>query len=162
MGYAVGLSPLLVLVSVTGIGILLGAFYVLLAIPIAALLATLVDVIVRNTRPPRSVLDERAGERQCRLPRPARRGRAARYALRQRPNTRPPEREAEPEGADGERADRDRLARRREPLPASECLLLLGRQLLAAPLLAQRAAGPEAEVEVVEDFGVLVGHFRNL
>ena len=39
----------------------------------------------------------------------------------------------------------------REPLPAAERLLLLGRQLLAAALLAHRAAGAEAEVEVVED-----------
>jgi len=48
---AVGLSPLVVLVSVTAIGILFGGFYVLLAIPIAATLATLVDVIVRDVDP---------------------------------------------------------------------------------------------------------------
>jgi len=51
MGHAVGLSPLLVLVSVTAIGIMLGAFYVLLAIPIAAVVATLVDVILRDRDP---------------------------------------------------------------------------------------------------------------
>lgn len=51
LGHAVGLTPLIVLVSVTGIGILLGAFYVLLAIPIAAVLATLVDVVVRDRDP---------------------------------------------------------------------------------------------------------------
>jgi predicted PurR-regulated permease PerM len=51
MGHAVGLSPLLVLVSVTAIGFLLGAFYVLLAIPIAAVVATLVDVILRDRDP---------------------------------------------------------------------------------------------------------------
>ena len=51
LGRAVGLSPLLVLVSVTTIGILLGGFYVLLAIPLAAVLATLVDVILRGTDP---------------------------------------------------------------------------------------------------------------
>jgi predicted PurR-regulated permease PerM len=51
LGHAVGLSPLLVLVSVTSIGILLGAFYVLLAIPITAVLATLVDVVVRDVDP---------------------------------------------------------------------------------------------------------------
>ncbi len=51
MGHAVGLSPLLVLVSVTTIGILLGAFWVLLAIPIASVAATLVDVIVRDVDP---------------------------------------------------------------------------------------------------------------
>jgi predicted PurR-regulated permease PerM len=51
MGHAVGLSPLVVLVSVTVVGILLGAVWVLLAIPIAAVLATFVDVIVRNRDP---------------------------------------------------------------------------------------------------------------
>jgi predicted PurR-regulated permease PerM len=51
LGHAVGLSPLLVLVSVTAIGLLLGAFYVLVAVPIAAVLATLVDVIVLNKNP---------------------------------------------------------------------------------------------------------------
>ena len=51
LGHAVGLSPLVVLVSVTTIGILLGGFYVLLAIPIAAVLATLVDVILRDFDP---------------------------------------------------------------------------------------------------------------
>jgi predicted PurR-regulated permease PerM len=48
MGHAVGLSPMLVLISVTAIGLLLGGFYVLLAIPFIAVLATLVDVIVRD------------------------------------------------------------------------------------------------------------------
>jgi predicted PurR-regulated permease PerM len=51
LGHAVGLSPLVVLISVTSIGILLGGFYVLLAIPIAAVCATLVDVIVRDVDP---------------------------------------------------------------------------------------------------------------
>lgn len=51
LGHAVGLSPLVVLVSVTSIGILLGGFYVLLAIPIAAVAATLVDVVVRDQDP---------------------------------------------------------------------------------------------------------------
>jgi predicted PurR-regulated permease PerM len=51
LGHAVGLSPLVVLVSVTAIGILLGPFYVLLAIPIAAVLATLLDVVVHNREP---------------------------------------------------------------------------------------------------------------
>jgi predicted PurR-regulated permease PerM len=51
LGHATGLSPLVVLFSVTGIGILLGGFYVLLAIPIAAVLATLVDVVVRDVDP---------------------------------------------------------------------------------------------------------------
>lgn len=51
LGHAVGLSPLVVLVSVTSIGLLLGGFYVLLAIPIAAVIATLVDVVVRDQDP---------------------------------------------------------------------------------------------------------------
>ncbi|HZT15553.1 MAG TPA: AI-2E family transporter [Gaiellaceae bacterium] len=51
LGRAVGLSPLFVLVSVTATGLLLGGFYVLLAIPIASLIATLTDVIVRGVDP---------------------------------------------------------------------------------------------------------------
>ena len=51
LGHAVGLSPLVVLVSVTAIGLLLGGVYVLLAVPIAAVLVTLVDVIVRGKEP---------------------------------------------------------------------------------------------------------------
>ena len=51
LGHAVGLSPLVVLISVPAIGILLGGFYVLLAIPIAAVLATLLDVVVRGVEP---------------------------------------------------------------------------------------------------------------
>jgi len=51
LGHAVGLSPLVVLVSVTAIGLLLGGIYVLLAVPIAAVLVTLVDVIVRDKDP---------------------------------------------------------------------------------------------------------------
>ena len=51
LGEAVGLSPLLVLVSVTAIGILFGGFAVVLAVPIAAVLVTLVDVVVRDKDP---------------------------------------------------------------------------------------------------------------
>ncbi|MDP8911470.1 MAG: AI-2E family transporter [Actinomycetota bacterium] len=51
LGEAVGLSPLLVLVSVTSVAILFGAFAVILAVPIAALVATLVDVILLNKNP---------------------------------------------------------------------------------------------------------------
>jgi predicted PurR-regulated permease PerM len=51
LGHATGLSPLVVLFSVTAVGILFGGFYVLLAIPIAAVLATLVDVVVRDVDP---------------------------------------------------------------------------------------------------------------
>jgi predicted PurR-regulated permease PerM len=51
MGHAVGLSPLVVLVSVVAVGYLLGAVYVLIAIPIASVVATLVDVVVRGRDP---------------------------------------------------------------------------------------------------------------
>jgi predicted PurR-regulated permease PerM len=51
LGDAVGLSPLLVLTSVTGVALLFGEFAVLLAIPIAAVLATLVDVVVLEKDP---------------------------------------------------------------------------------------------------------------
>ncbi|HET9115680.1 MAG TPA: AI-2E family transporter [Gaiellaceae bacterium] len=51
MGHAVGLSPLVVLVSVVTIGYLLGAIYVLIAIPIASIVATLVDVIIHDRDP---------------------------------------------------------------------------------------------------------------
>jgi predicted PurR-regulated permease PerM len=51
LGEAVGLSPLLVLTSVTGVALLFGEFAVLLAIPIAAVLATLVDVILLDKDP---------------------------------------------------------------------------------------------------------------
>jgi predicted PurR-regulated permease PerM len=51
MGHVTGLSPLLVLVSVAGIGLLFGGFYVLMATPLVALIATLVDVIVRDRDP---------------------------------------------------------------------------------------------------------------
>jgi predicted PurR-regulated permease PerM len=51
LGDAVGLSPLLVLVSVAAVAFLFGEFTVLLAIPLAAVIATLVDVIVLNKNP---------------------------------------------------------------------------------------------------------------
>ena len=51
LGKAVGLSPLLVLVSVTSVGILFGGFAVVLAVPIVAVLVTLVDVILREKNP---------------------------------------------------------------------------------------------------------------
>jgi predicted PurR-regulated permease PerM len=51
LGHAVGLSPLVVLVTVTSVGLLLGGPYVLLATPAAAILATLVDVLVLNKNP---------------------------------------------------------------------------------------------------------------
>jgi predicted PurR-regulated permease PerM len=51
LGEAVGLSPLLVLVSVTAVGILFGGFAVVLAVPLVAVLVTLLDVIVRDVDP---------------------------------------------------------------------------------------------------------------
>jgi predicted PurR-regulated permease PerM len=51
LGHAVGLSPLVVLVTVTSVGLLFGGFYVLLATPLAAVLATLLDVIVLDKDP---------------------------------------------------------------------------------------------------------------
>ena len=51
LGDAVGLTPLIVLVSVTSVGILFGGFAVILAIPLAAAASTLVDVVVRNRDP---------------------------------------------------------------------------------------------------------------
>src|SRR5919108_859137 len=51
LGGAVGLTPLTVLVSVSAVAILFGGFAVLLAIPFAAVLATLVEVIVLDKDP---------------------------------------------------------------------------------------------------------------
>ena len=51
LGGAVGLPPLVVLISVSVVGILLGSFYVLLSVPIAALVVTVVDVVVRGVDP---------------------------------------------------------------------------------------------------------------
>ena len=51
LGEAVGLSPLVVLVSVSASALLFGEVAVLLAIPLAAVLSTLVDVIVLNKDP---------------------------------------------------------------------------------------------------------------
>ena len=51
LGDAVGLSPLLVLVSVTATALLFGGFAVLLAIPLAAVAATLVSVVVLEKDP---------------------------------------------------------------------------------------------------------------
>jgi predicted PurR-regulated permease PerM len=51
MGHAVGLSPLVVLVSVVSVGYLLGAIYVLIAIPIASVAATVIDVVIHDRDP---------------------------------------------------------------------------------------------------------------
>jgi len=51
MGSAVGMSPLVVLFSASAVVFLFGGFAVLLAVPIAAVLVTLVDVVVRDKNP---------------------------------------------------------------------------------------------------------------
>jgi predicted PurR-regulated permease PerM len=51
LGDAVGLSPLLVLVSVTAVGILFSGWAVLFAVPLAAILVTIFDVIFRDVDP---------------------------------------------------------------------------------------------------------------
>ena len=52
MGQSVGLSPLVTLVSVSVVGILFGAFAVILAIPATSAVATLIDVLVLDHEPP--------------------------------------------------------------------------------------------------------------
>jgi predicted PurR-regulated permease PerM len=51
LGEAVGLSPLLVLVSVTAVGILFGGFAVVLAVPLVAVIVTVLDVTLRDVDP---------------------------------------------------------------------------------------------------------------
>jgi predicted PurR-regulated permease PerM len=51
LGHAVGLTPLVVLVGVSAVGLLFGAAYVPLATPFIAFIATLLDVIVRGRDP---------------------------------------------------------------------------------------------------------------
>jgi predicted PurR-regulated permease PerM len=51
LGEAVGLSPLLVLFSISAVALLFGEFAVLLAVPIAAVVATLIDVVVLRKDP---------------------------------------------------------------------------------------------------------------
>jgi len=51
LGGAVGLSPLLVLVSVASVSVLLGPFYVLIATPLTAVVATIVQVTLLGMNP---------------------------------------------------------------------------------------------------------------
>jgi predicted PurR-regulated permease PerM len=51
LGGATGLSPLLVLVSVTSSAVLFGGFAVMLAVPFAALVATIIEVAVLDRDP---------------------------------------------------------------------------------------------------------------
>src|SRR5262249_13216391 len=52
MGGSVGLSPLITLVTVAVVGLLFGAFAVILAIPAVSAAATLIDVLVLGHEPP--------------------------------------------------------------------------------------------------------------
>jgi predicted PurR-regulated permease PerM len=51
LGHSVGLSPLVVLVSVTLVGVVFGGFAVIIAVPLASVVVTLIDVIVRDKDP---------------------------------------------------------------------------------------------------------------
>jgi predicted PurR-regulated permease PerM len=51
LGHSVGLSPLVVLVAVTTVGLVLGGFAVILAVPIASILVTLIDIVLRDKDP---------------------------------------------------------------------------------------------------------------
>jgi len=61
MGHSVGLSPLVTLVSVVVVGILFGAFAVILAIPATSAVATLIDVFVLDREPPTAPVRQRRG-----------------------------------------------------------------------------------------------------
>jgi predicted PurR-regulated permease PerM len=50
-GHAVGLSPLIVLITVSAVSILFGPFYVMLSVPLAAVTATLIEVLLLNRNP---------------------------------------------------------------------------------------------------------------
>ena len=50
-GEATGMSPLVVLISASAVVILFGGFAVLLAVPLAAVVVTLIDVVVRDQDP---------------------------------------------------------------------------------------------------------------
>ncbi|HEU4971324.1 MAG TPA: AI-2E family transporter, partial [Gaiellaceae bacterium] len=51
LGHSVGLSPLVVLVSVTLVGVVFGGFAVILAVPLASIIVTLFDIVVRDKDP---------------------------------------------------------------------------------------------------------------
>ena len=61
MGHSVGLSPLVTLVSVVVVGILFGAFAVVLAIPVTSAVATLIDVLVLDHEAPTEPVKQRRG-----------------------------------------------------------------------------------------------------
>src|SRR5215467_594785 len=64
MGRSVGLSPLVTLVTVSVVGLLFGAFAVILAIPAASAAETLVDVLVFGHDPPTPPPPRRFGARR--------------------------------------------------------------------------------------------------
>jgi hypothetical protein len=74
----------------------------------------------------------------------------------------PADGEAETKRSERERADGDGLAPPRQPAPAADRLLFLRRERLSAALLANGAAGPEAEIDVVEELRRLVGHVSSV
>lgn len=57
MGHSVGFSPLVTLTTVSVVGLLFGAFAVILAIPITSAVATLIDVFVLGHAPPEPTVD---------------------------------------------------------------------------------------------------------
>ena len=98
MGSAVGMSPLVVLFSATAVVFLFGGFSLLLAMPFAAVLVTLVDVIVRDKDPAEEEIPTvlfPAQDVESRLVRRARRhhGRAVRIDLADGPRGHVPERD---------------------------------------------------------------------
>lgn len=56
LGHAVGLSPFLIIVSVLAVEVLFGGLALLLAIPIVAVVATVVDVTIRGKEPEKQVV----------------------------------------------------------------------------------------------------------
>ncbi len=51
LGHSVGLSPLVVLIAVTSVGVVFGGFAVILAVPLASIIVTLFDIVVRDKDP---------------------------------------------------------------------------------------------------------------
>ena len=111
-----------------------------------------------SSLPPSPAISATCGESSRREARRPSRwpGRLGRFLLASPAEDDATEREAEPEGADGEGADRDHLPPLGQPLPAREGRFFLGRERLAAPALPDRAAGAQTEVEIVEELGRLV------
>lgn len=68
------------------------------------------------------------------------------------------DREPETERSERERSHSYEPPPQRQSLPVADRFLFLRRERLAAPLLAHRTAGPEAEVDVVKELRRLVRH----